>query len=127
MYIDPTLITGNIIEAYDTFAGLGFEKVIIIQVQDLDSVSMVTDYTVRALWLAKENIKIKETNLQFATESRPSMYIKTPNMPDDPLNPGQKVDPKHNWRIFKEEDPDRQFSIDSINKIFNFVVLRLKQ
>lgn len=127
MYIDPNLITNSIVEAYDTFAALGFEKDVVVQVYDLDTLQISTDYTIKALWLNKDTVKVNDTNFLFMTESHPSMYIKLPNMPDDQSSPSGKLEPNNKQRLFKMEDPDRQFSIDSINKIFNFVVLRLKQ
>lgn len=127
MYIDPNLITNSIVEAYDTFAALGFEKDVVIQIQNLDTVQVSSDYTIRALQLSKDTVKVNDTNFLFMTESRPSTYIKLPNMPDDQSSPNGKIIPNHRQRMFKLEDPDRQFSIDSINMIFNFVVLRLKQ
>lgn len=130
MYIDPTLITGNIIEAYDTFASLGFEKTIIIEDYDLDTGDK-TDYTTVALQLNKDTVKVGK-DYQFLTEAHPSVYLKETNLPRPNMSaPPNETDnrlmyPDHSQRLYKTEDTGRQQSVYSINRIFNLVVIRLK-
>jgi len=48
MYVDKNLIIGGVVEAYDTFATLDFEKDVIIRDYDLDA-GTSTDFTAKAL------------------------------------------------------------------------------
>ena len=116
MYVDKNLIIGGVVEAYDTFATLDFEKDVIIRDYDLDA-GTSTDFTAKALQLNKDVIKVSP-EYQFLTEAHPVIFFKEDNLSGHT--------PDHTQRIGKVEDGDREYTIHSINKIFNFYVVRLK-
>lgn len=114
--VEPSLVENSIIEAYDIFAGLGFEKTIIVHDYDLNT-GGYTDHTFLGLQLNKDTIKVGR-EYQFLTEARPSVYFKGAVL-------NGKV-PDHSQRLFQYIVPDRQYSVYSINEIFNFWIIRLK-
>lgn len=124
MYIDPNLIIDSLTEAYDTFANLGFEKMIIIEDYNLDDGSK-RDLTAYGLQLTKDTVRLGN-QYQFLTEAHPTVFIREDKLPDDPVNPSVKLRPDHSQRIYQANSSNKKYSVNSINEIFNFSVVRLK-
>ncbi len=116
MFVDPQMIAQNIREAYAVFAGMGFEQDITVQEYNLNTGSKISsDYTMLGLQLNKDTIKVGR-EYQFLTEARPSIYILDENLPSNML-------PNHSWRIGYQ---GKQYSVFTINRIFNLYIIRLK-
>ena len=117
MYVDKNLIINGIVEAYDTFAMLDFEKDVTVMNYNLDTGLQDTSFIAKSLQLNKDVIKVSP-EYQFVAEAHPVIFFKEDNLSGNV--------PKHTQRLRKLEDEDREYSVQSINKIFNFYVVRLK-
>ena len=93
MFVDVNLILASIADAYDTFAGLGFEYDVSIEAYNLKTGQVENAWTVKALWINKPTIRVSDKNYSFLTEAHPSVFIRTVNLPKD-IN-GNAINPTH--------------------------------
>jgi hypothetical protein len=93
MQVDVNLILRSIADAYDTFAGLGFETDVSIEDYNMKSGQIVNSYVFKALWINKPTIRVSDKSYSFLTEAHPSAFIRTINLPVD--GNGNPITPRH--------------------------------
>lgn len=134
MQIDTGFIRGTISDVYETIKGLGYEFDIVVQEVDLNT-GTTTDFTTKGLWVSHDTVTINE-HVSLQVQNSPTVYVKFENLMDGT----NYIVPKFNQRIKRIDvidfDLDRTgeevvyeskvYSIQSINRVFNLWILRLK-